>query len=60
MSETHENDDEIEVRGRLSHCYACGEELHLSSILICAECLHDECDEFVKATTSTESSGNDK
>ncbi len=30
------------------HCYACDEEMKDGPLLICAECLLDECDLFVK------------
>ena len=31
---------------QVSYCSACGEEKRHSSILICAECLNDECQKF--------------
>jgi hypothetical protein len=30
------------------HCYACDEEMRDGPLLICAECLIEECDLFVK------------
>ena len=41
----------LESRKALSkkvHCYACDEEMRDGPLLICAECLLDECDLFVK------------
>jgi len=35
-------------------CLACGSELRSFSILICAECLEDECDEFLKLAKAVE------
>lgn len=31
---------------QVSYCSACGEEKRHSSILICADCLNDECKKF--------------
>jgi len=31
---------------QVSYCSACGEEKRHSSILICADCLNDECQKF--------------
>lgn len=47
--ETHE----IEDKG--TYCFACGNELRSFSILICAECLDDECGEFMKMAETAES-----
>lgn len=33
---------------KMTHCYACGEEMRDGPLLICAECLLDECDLYVK------------
>lgn len=33
---------------RTVHCYACDEEMKAGPLLICAECLSDECDLFLK------------
>ncbi|HVI40813.1 MAG TPA: hypothetical protein VM577_09145 [Anaerovoracaceae bacterium] len=35
-----------------SHCLACGGELRRHNILVCAECLDDECDKFMKIAES--------
>lgn len=35
-----------EVEDKPSVCYGCGQKLKKHSLLICAECLDDECDEF--------------
>lgn len=43
------------VYERKSHCLACGNELRTHSILICAECLDDECSEFLKLAETFES-----
>lgn len=29
-------------------CYGCGQELHTYNLLICAECLDDQCGNFAK------------
>lgn len=41
----------LESRKSLSkkvHCYACSEEMRSGNLLICAECLSEECDLFLK------------
>lgn len=42
------NKEVMELEDKKSHCLACNAELRNHSILICAECLGDECDEFLK------------
>lgn len=37
------NESKIE---KLSYCYGCGFELRDVSLLVCAECLDIECDQF--------------
>ena len=47
----------LESRKSLSkktHCYACDEEMNVSTLLICAECLSDECDLFLKNSSEVE------
>lgn len=46
------NDDDFEIpvrfnEGSPSLCMACGERLKSASLLICKDCLGDECDEFL-------------
>ena len=44
----------LESRKSLSkttHCYACDEEMKAGPLLICAECLSDECDLFLKKSS---------
>lgn len=46
----------LESRKSLSkkvHCYACNEEMKHGPLLICAECLSDECDLFLKNSSDT-------
>ena len=43
MSKNRETQEE-----KKSHCLACGNELRNHSILVCAECLDAEADEFLK------------
>jgi hypothetical protein len=45
----------LESRKSLSkmiHCYACDEEMRDSPILICAECMLEECDLFMKKSSN--------
>lgn len=37
-----------------SYCFACGELIKSSSILICLECLDDETNRFFKLATDSE------
>ena len=37
-----------------TRCLACGNELRHYSILVCSECLDDECGEFMKLAESIE------
>lgn len=48
--------DLLETRSRKnsSHCLSCGELHHNASILICSECLVDECDIFYKKAVDDE------
>lgn len=39
---------EIFVKEKPVYCYACGEDLGHSSLLVCAECLNDECSKFAE------------
>lgn len=43
-------------------CYACGEEMNarFSAMLICAECLNDECDEFMKEASKPKKASKKK
>lgn len=42
---------EIEISDNPMYCYACGESMQDNFILICAECLDDECSDFLKETS---------
>ena len=53
MSATTKETQEIEEKSTL--CLACGSELRSFSILICAECLDDECGEFMKLAETVDS-----
>lgn len=49
--------DETEIadrEGRVTCCLACGTELKNYSILVCAECLDDECGVFQKLAETVE------
>lgn len=39
-----------------STCYACGQILHSYSMLVCAECLDNECEKFASLASSATSS----
>lgn len=42
-------DEEVElVTSKPSYCMGCGDILHHYSLLICAECLDDTCNKFLK------------
>lgn len=50
----------LESRKSLSkkvHCYACDEEMRDGPLLICAECLEDECDLYVKTSSENKKKG---
>lgn len=51
MSSDEEN---IEIEDCVVTCYACGEDMNvrLSAMLICSECLNDECNEFLKEASA--------
>lgn len=51
-AKTKENQD---VDEKEAHCFACGNELRNYSILICAECLDEECGEFMKLAQNVDS-----
>ena len=42
------------LESRRSICYGCGGPIHNYSMLICLECLDDECQEFENLTSSNE------
>lgn len=56
----HSDDELLNLEGTPSVCYGCGAVLRNLSMLICAECLHQECDEFVKAASSSPKKKNHK
>ncbi len=33
-----------------AHCYACGEQIKVGELLVCAECLSGECEDFEELT----------
>jgi hypothetical protein len=37
---------------KISRCFACNQELSSFKLLVCAECLDDDCDNFEKLTVS--------
>lgn len=39
---------------KMVHCYACDEEMRDGPLLICAECLSEECDLFMKKSSNNE------
>ena len=49
--EVHDYDDKILNReGKPSLCYACGTPLRSLSLLVCADCLGEECEKFATLT----------
>lgn len=44
----------IEIEETETFCLACGNELCNFSILVCAECLDDECNQFLKLAQTVE------
>jgi hypothetical protein len=50
MSTSTKTKETQEIEEKSIHCLACGTELHRFSILVCAECLDDECGKFMKMT----------
>ena len=40
--------NEVTDNTKNPHCLACGSELRNYSILVCSECLDDECGRFMK------------
>lgn len=56
MSDKEEqlDDSEILVEEKPVYCWACGDELRGTSLLVCAECLNYECTKFAElAKTSS-------
>ena len=50
----------LESRKALSkkvHCYGCDEEMRPGNLLICAECLSEECDLFMKNSSEEPEEG---
>lgn len=48
------NVNELNEANKPSFCYGCGQVLHNYSMLICAECLDNECEKFASlALTQT-------
>jgi hypothetical protein len=43
-----------ETSEKQTYCVACGNELRSYSILVCTECLDDECNEFLKLAQAEE------
>lgn len=43
-----------QLQGKIATCYGCGEELKNTTILVCAECLENECTEFEKLAQEEE------
>ncbi|HLG26491.1 MAG TPA: hypothetical protein VI423_01765 [Paenisporosarcina sp.] len=42
---------ELKEEEKPSTCYGCGQVLKTFNMLICAECLNGECEQFVKLVT---------
>lgn len=47
MTDVNELSDLNEMARKPSFCYGCGQELRSYSLLVCSECLSNECDKFV-------------
>ena len=57
MSNVH--DSAGSDRDRPTFCYGCGELLRSASMLVCAECLGQECDEYYQKTKDQDNDSTD-
>ena len=58
--EEDENEEMAHLADKYSFCRVCGEEMFHTPLVICADCLGEECDKFVEEVEKTNVKKGDK